>query len=109
MRSTSGRSRSPSSEQVDPSLSLNPRFRGDDEGERARWPVFQRGYNGAQPGDPVKAAAAIIHIAKLDEPPLRLILGSDAFRIIEQTDQARSEADKKWRGLSLSTDFEARE
>src|SRR6266851_4597578 len=31
-----------------------------------------------QPGDPVKAAAVIIHIAGLDELPLRLLLGSDS-------------------------------
>jgi hypothetical protein len=29
---------------------------------------FQRDYNGAQPGDPTKAAAVIIQIASLDEP-----------------------------------------
>src|SRR4029077_14373006 len=43
---------------------------------------FQREYNGAQPGDPSKAAAAIIHVAGLDEPPLRLLLGSDAVRAV---------------------------
>jgi NAD(P)-dependent dehydrogenase (short-subunit alcohol dehydrogenase family) len=69
---------------------------------------FQRGYNGVQPGDPAKAAAAIIHIGSLDEPPLRLPLGSDAARVIEQADLARIEADKKWRALSVSTDFDAR-
>jgi NAD(P)-dependent dehydrogenase (short-subunit alcohol dehydrogenase family) len=67
---------------------------------------FQRDYNGRQPGDPVKAAAVIIHIASLAEPPLRLPLGSDAARAIEQADLARIEANKKWRDLSVSTDFE---
>jgi NAD(P)-dependent dehydrogenase (short-subunit alcohol dehydrogenase family) len=66
---------------------------------------FQRNYNGVQPGDPVKAAAVIIHLASLDEPPLRLLLGSDAVHIVEQADLARIEADKKWRDLSVSTDF----
>jgi NAD(P)-dependent dehydrogenase (short-subunit alcohol dehydrogenase family) len=68
---------------------------------------FQHDYNGKQPGDPVKAAAAVCHIAGLDEPPLRLLLGSDAVRLIEQTDKARMEADRKWRDLSISTDFDA--
>ena len=67
---------------------------------------FQRGYNGAQPGDPTKAAAVIIQIASLDEPPLRLLLGSDAVRLAEENDIARMEADRKWRDLSVSTDFE---
>ena len=67
---------------------------------------FQRDYNGAQPGDPTKAAAVIIQIASLDEPPLRLLLGSDAVRLAEENDIARMEADRKWRDLSVSTDFE---
>jgi len=68
---------------------------------------FQRDYNGVQPGDPVRAAAVVIHVASLDEPPLRLLLGSDAVQIVEQADLARIEADKKWRDLSVSTDFAA--
>jgi NAD(P)-dependent dehydrogenase (short-subunit alcohol dehydrogenase family) len=68
---------------------------------------FQRDYNGVQPGDPVRAAAVVIHVASLDEPPLRLLLGSDTVHIVEQADLARIEADKKWRDLSVSTDFAA--
>jgi NAD(P)-dependent dehydrogenase (short-subunit alcohol dehydrogenase family) len=68
---------------------------------------FQHDYNGKQPGDPAKAAAAVCHIAGLDEPPLRLLLGSDAVRLVEQTDRTRMEADRKWRDLSISTDFDA--
>lgn len=68
---------------------------------------FQHDYNGKQPGDPAKAAAAVCHIAGLDEPPLRLLLGSDAVRLVEQTDRTRMEADRKWRDLSVSTDFDA--
>jgi len=67
---------------------------------------IRENHNGVQPGDPVKAAAVIIHITTLDEPPLRLLLGSDAVHIAEQNDSARIEADKKWRDLSVSTNFE---
>jgi NAD(P)-dependent dehydrogenase (short-subunit alcohol dehydrogenase family) len=66
---------------------------------------FQRDFNGRQPGDPNKAAAAILHITSLVEPPLRLILGSDAFRAIEKNDVARLESDRRWCDLSSSTDF----
>jgi len=41
---------------------------------------FQREYDGAQPGDPKKAAAAVLNVARLDEPPMRLLLGRDAVR-----------------------------
>lgn len=68
---------------------------------------FQREYNGAQPGDPTRAAAALLKLAGLDEPPMRLLLGSDAVRAAEEADRARVEADKKWRQLSESTDFVA--
>ena len=66
---------------------------------------FQREYDGAQPGDPKKAAAAIRSVARLDEPPLRLLLGRDAVRAAAEAERARAEADRKWRSLSESTDF----
>lgn len=67
---------------------------------------FQRDYNGKQPGDPAKAAAALLHIASLNDPPLRLLLGSDAVRSVEQNDLAKTESDRKWKDLSISTDIE---
>ena len=66
---------------------------------------FQRGYDGAQPGDPKKAAAAVLNIARLDEPPMRLLLGRDAVRAAAEAERTRAEADRKWRSLSESTDF----
>lgn len=66
---------------------------------------FQREFSGHQPGDPARAAAVILHVASLDEPPLRLLLGSDAVRLAEEGDRARMEADRRWRHLSVSTDF----
>ncbi len=68
---------------------------------------YQRDYDGRQPGDPAKAAAAIIHLASLPNPPLRLLLGSDAIRAIEQNDALRATEHATWRDLSLSTDFDA--
>jgi len=67
---------------------------------------YQRNYSGRQPGDPAKAAAVVLHIASLDAPPLRLLLGSDATAAVEKADAARMEADRTWRVVSQSTDFE---
>ena len=39
-----------------------------------------RGYSGKQPGDPVKAAKAMIQIVESENPPLRLLLGAAALR-----------------------------
>jgi hypothetical protein len=66
---------------------------------------FQRDYNGKQPGDPAKAAAALLSLASLDEPPLRITLGSDAFNAAEKNDRAKIDLGRKWKDLSYSTDF----
>jgi NAD(P)-dependent dehydrogenase (short-subunit alcohol dehydrogenase family) len=61
---------------------------------------------GWQAGDPAKAAQVILQVSELDDPPLRLLLGSDAVRYAGQADQARIESDAKWRALSESTDYD---
>jgi hypothetical protein len=66
---------------------------------------FQRDYDGKQPGDPAKAAAALLHIASLSDPPLRLLLGSDSYNAAEQAALQKLELDRKWKDLSDSTDY----
>jgi NAD(P)-dependent dehydrogenase (short-subunit alcohol dehydrogenase family) len=66
---------------------------------------FQRDYNGKQPGDPKKAAQAIVRLAHEENPPLRLLLGSDAYNGAEKNDLARLEEARMWKELSVSTDF----
>jgi short-subunit dehydrogenase len=39
-----------------------------------------RGYSGNQPGDPVRAAHAIVKVVEAKEPPLRLLLGKAALK-----------------------------
>jgi len=65
---------------------------------------FQRNYDGKQPGDPAKAAAAVLHIASLPEPPLRLLLGSDAYNAAENHALQILASDREWKDLSISTD-----
>lgn len=66
---------------------------------------FQRSYNGKQPGDPAKAAAAVLHLASLSDPPLRLLLGSDSYNAAEQHALQTLESDRQWKDLSISTDY----
>ena len=66
---------------------------------------FQRDYDGKQPGDPIKAAGALLHIASLPEPPLRLLLGSDAYNAAEKHTMEMLASDREWQDLSISTDF----
>src|SRR5438132_3888208 len=70
---------------------------------------FQRSYNGRQPGDPAKAAAALLHVASLSEPPLRLLLGSDSYAAAEKSALDKIESDRNWKDLSLSTDYSSDE
>lgn len=66
-----------------------------------------QGYSGSQPGDPVRAAKAIIAAVEAPEPPLHLVLGKVAH------DAARTKIEdfgaelERWRALSLSADFPA--
>ncbi len=62
---------------------------------------FQRDFNGKQPGDPAKAADVLVHLTSLESPPLRLLLGSDAFHAAEQNDIAKMKLDQDWRDLTF--------
>src|ERR1700755_1013149 len=66
---------------------------------------FQRDYNGKQPGDPARAAEALLKLASVEEPPLRIVLGIDAFNAAEANDLAKIELGRKWKDLSYATDF----
>ena len=50
-------------------------------GERVRW---LREVDGEQPGDPAKAAAAILDLAERDDPPVHLVLGEDALDMVRE-------------------------
>ena len=61
--------------------------------------------HGRQPGDPDRAAQAILTVVASDDPPLRLLLGSDALRRAEaELDRQRAEIDA-WREVTTGTDF----
>ncbi|MDO3643247.1 oxidoreductase [Mucilaginibacter sp. L3T2-6] len=55
-------------------------------------------------GDPEKAARAIIDLANSPEPPMHLVLGSDAVTLLKQADAKRQSEMEKWLPVSLSTD-----
>ncbi|KQS67536.1 oxidoreductase [Methylobacterium sp. Leaf361] len=67
--------------------------------------AMQRSYDGKQPGDPERAARAMMAVVSAKAPPLRLVLGSDAYARAEAGDEARLAELRAWRDLSLSTDF----
>jgi NAD(P)-dependent dehydrogenase (short-subunit alcohol dehydrogenase family) len=62
--------------------------------------------DGKQPGDPAKAAAAIMQALDSDDPPLRLALGGDAVDAISNSlDDAKAEL-AAWENVGRSAVFE---
>lgn len=51
--------------------------------------------------EPAEMAGLIMKVAELDAPPLRLLAGKDAVEYAAAAEQARQEADAKWRWLSI--------
>jgi NAD(P)-dependent dehydrogenase (short-subunit alcohol dehydrogenase family) len=60
---------------------------------------------GNQPGDPQKAAEVMISTAELSEPPLRLLLGSDAYQYANYKIKTLTDGIEANREITLSTDF----
>ena len=55
-------------------------------------------------GDPVKAAQVMLDLVEHPEPPLHLVLGSEAVGFLKQADAARQAEFEKWMPVSVSTD-----
>lgn len=67
--------------------------------------VAIRGYSGKQPGDPVRAAMAIIKAVESEDPPFNLLLGKAALKNARlKVDDLRVELDK-WAETSDGADF----
>ena len=98
---------------VEPGAFRTGLFRSDAAYESAEMPEYAetvgptreyvRTNHGAQPGDPVKAAHAIITALDADDPPRRLVLGTDAIGNIERRLAALGEELGRWRDLGAAT------
>lgn len=63
--------------------------------------------SGNQPGDPDRAAQALLRLVEAENPPTRLFLGEDALGLVAQKlDQMKAEM-AAWDALSRSTSFAA--
>jgi short-subunit dehydrogenase len=62
--------------------------------------------SGNQPGDPAKAAQALLALVDAETPPVRLFLGDDALGLVEQKLEAMKVELDAWDALSRSTSFE---
>jgi len=62
--------------------------------------------NGTQAGDPSKAAKVFYDLAVMDDPPIRCIVGTDAYSLINQKLDSYRENVKKFEKWSTSTDVD---
>ncbi|HDR9836550.1 TPA: oxidoreductase [Burkholderia multivorans] len=60
--------------------------------------------SGKQPGDPHKAARAILAVLAAEQPPAHLLLGSDALGLVTQRLSAWQDEIRAWEALTVSTD-----
>lgn len=63
--------------------------------------------HGNQPGDPEKLAEVLMCVATEANPPLHLVLGSDALALVEKKAEAIRQLLEANRAISISTDFAA--
>ena len=89
------------------SLAVSPARIADYDGSAGATRARAEQANHAQPGDPARLAKAMVALANLPRPPLRLPFGSDCVKVIETKNAAVAAELAQWRDLSLSTDFPA--
>ena len=68
---------------------------------------YRQENDGTQPGDPARAAKVIIDVVGADDPPRRLILGSDAVTSAQKAADLRAAETEKWADVSRSADYPA--
>lgn len=64
-----------------------------------------RNYSGKQPGDPVRAAIAIVKAVEAEQPPLRLLLGKAALTFARTKVKALSADFDAWAEVTEGADF----
>ncbi|MBN9336734.1 MAG: SDR family NAD(P)-dependent oxidoreductase [Chryseobacterium sp.] len=67
--------------------------------------AHEQDINGNQPGDPEKAAVALIELAAMENPPVHLVLGSDAFQMATNKLSTLQNEISDFKTLSISTDY----
>ncbi len=58
------------------------------------------------PGDPAKLAAAVLQLVAMDDPPLRLLLGTDVLNAYREKTAAWSASVDEWEAVTTSVNFD---
>ncbi|TCD01277.1 oxidoreductase [Pedobacter psychroterrae] len=85
------------------SMTYAPRIAGYETTVDVRMDAFKNG-NFKPIGDPDKAARVMINIVNDAEPPLHLLLGSEAVAIVKHSEAAKLKELERWETISTSTD-----
>jgi len=67
--------------------------------------AHEQDINGNQPGDPEKAAVAMLELVAMENPPVHLVLGSDAFQMANNKLSSLQNEISDFKTLSISTDY----
>lgn len=62
--------------------------------------------SGRQAGDPTKAAQVLLKVLATENPPVHLLLGSDALKLVREKIDSLNGEIAAWEDMTLSTDFE---
>jgi NAD(P)-dependent dehydrogenase (short-subunit alcohol dehydrogenase family) len=62
--------------------------------------------SGNQPGDPIKAAQAILQLIAAPNPPAHLLLGPDALKFVTEKLRELDAEINEWKEVTLSTNFD---
>ncbi|MGN7821506.1 oxidoreductase [Chitinophaga sp. 22536] len=65
----------------------------------------QNEINHNQPGDPEKAAAAFIEVSEVENPPVHLFLGEDAYNLVYTKINAIKEDVEAWKATTVGTAY----
>lgn len=67
--------------------------------------VHMNEINHNQPGDPEKAADAFIHVSEVENPPLYLFLGEDAYNMVYAKIDSIKEEVEAWKATTVGTGY----
>ena len=87
-------------------LERSPSGLAEYEGSSGKFGKFLGTIDGKQPGDPARAAQAILQAVDAEKPPQRLVLGKYALEKSRRTLAQREAELKLWEEASLGTDFQ---
>jgi NAD(P)-dependent dehydrogenase (short-subunit alcohol dehydrogenase family) len=79
----------------------------DYQASMAEFKALMDAYVGHEVGDPERVAKLIVDLVARTTLPARLVLGSDAWQVIEAEEQAREETKQRWKPVTLAADFDA--